>query len=918
MNLFNMATVKARLLLGFGVMMILAALVGGVGWWGISNIQQAFNALHRQSLPEIAQSISLMNYSASLIAEASFIANAEILFHLDAESVRLNEKLRIFSSLAQQVHTIESVNLSNVNRLDELTADIEAALLDLVEVTRQSIFLTAEMRDRYYELISAYETLEHRISRKIQASTGQNNIAWPAVQNTITAEHNLSISRIDRSPQLLASILGEAHRTTGAMIAAMTAEDTESLRTLEARYQIGDKLLQRYLQQLADNETLSGIEKPINVLLQLGTDKKNIFDLRRKQFANEDKRSYLLTTSSILSAKLNDLVSEIVEHVKQTTENSSVKAVTELSDSKTRILFLTAICLAAAFLSALYVIRDLGGNLHAVTRSMIRLAEGNREIKMPAIARHDEIGDLARAFEVFRGTTLKLDDTSQQLSEKNRLLAAIFDSMNDGLSAFDADGVMIAWNRKLAELYGIPQTYIKANSSIEDIKRFLTDSDMSIYSLDGQPVSPEEMFHGYQQVEIHLPEDRILELRSSAMPNGGLVTIHTDLTERKTTEAQLRQAQKMESVGQLTGGLAHDFNNLLAAIIGNLSLLQEGLEDQESLREKALRALEAADRGSMITQRLLAFARKQALQPQQVDINELVEAMMDLLSYSVGEMIDISWQPAAAVWPIVIDPGQLENALMNLALNSRDAMPKGGRLIIQTENRTLNEIAAKQMGIDAGDHVVLSVTDSGVGMPPEVLNRVFEPFYTTKKVGAGSGLGLSMVYGFIKQSGGQIHIDSMIDRGTTIQLYLPRAKTLAIAPQVQQPRREVTELDPRNKTIMVIEDDDNVRQTTVDMLTSLGYQTLQAVNGQTALALLDKVDNISLLLCDVMLPGDMNGPEIVKEARKRKPNIGVLYCSGYTRDKLVVGGYLREDVNLIQKPYQKESLAEKLHAVFRH
>jgi signal transduction histidine kinase len=266
------------------------------------------------------------------------------------------------------------------------------------------------------------------------------------------------------------------------------------------------------------------------------------------------------------------------------------------------------------------------------------------------------------------------------------------------------------------------------------------------------------------------------------MPGGGFVTIYTDLTERKATEEQLRQAQKMEIVGQLTGGIAHDFNNLLAVIMGSLNMLQERLAEQPDLRKQARRALEAADRGALLTQRLLAFSRKQALQPQELDINDLVEAMLDLLEYSVGETVTIRTELAVDLWRLVIDPGQLENSLMNLAVNSRDAMPACGELTITTANLTVPE-SDTAAALEPGDYVTLAVTDTGSGMPPEVLHRVFEPFYTTKEVGQGTGLGLSVSYGIAEEHGGELRAENLA-RGARFTLVLPVGEPAGLGPPV--------------------------------------------------------------------------------------------------------------------------------------
>ncbi len=928
--------VKTRLLFAFSLMVTLTLAVGTVGWWGISNIQQSLNVLQQESLSEIAQSMALAQQSTSLVAQAPFVANAKILFHLDEESDRLKEKLHAFSQLVQELrptkrtHSDESTLEGNEPSpefyyLDSLATRIEGTLLELMDVTRSRIFLDAKMRDRHYELTSTYDAFEEKMAEQkgelIEDLAGRFDLSDQRSQPVGIREISIRFPENDRQFYDLNGIPGEIHRLAGTLIASTTTEDVNNLRMLEARYSRSRQLLQSQLEQLTDVEPVGTLAKTTNVMFDLGEGADSIFLLRREQFANEDRRAYLLTVSNLLSAALSDRVASLVNRIKRETNVHSAEAADVLNTSKARILVLGAICLMAAVVSAFYVMRDLAGNLSAVTRSMIQLAGGNRTIQVPAITRLDEIGNLARACNVFKDNIFKLDAASRQLAENNKLLEAIFHHMNDGLSVFDADGRLVTWNPKLPALYGFSETDISVGMSIEAINVVLEKKNVTARSLDGQLIFPEqidwERRWKNQRFEECLPDGRVLELRSNPMPEGGFVTVYTDLTERRVIEAQLRQAQKMESVGKLTGGLAHDFNNLLTAIIGNLSLLQEALAGQGKLREKALRALEAADRGAMITQRLLAFSRKQALQPKLVEVNELIEGMVDLLECSVAESIVIDLQLPENLWPVVIDPGQLENALMNLALNSRDAMPEGGRLSIQTVNCPVNEVVTQQLhGIKLGDYVILAVSDTGNGMSEEVLNHVFEPFFTTKQAGAGSGLGLSMVYGFINQSGGHVHIDSAVGRGTTIQLYLPRATTTVSERQPLRRQPDFRKFDYHGKMVMVVEDDDNVRQTAVDMLKSLGCQTIQTTNGQEALALLAKRKDVSLLFTDVVLSGTMSGPEMVREARQRYPDIKVLYCSGYTRNALLEKGYLKSGIELIEKPYKQELLGQKLRDAF--
>jgi PAS domain S-box-containing protein len=394
----------------------------------------------------------------------------------------------------------------------------------------------------------------------------------------------------------------------------------------------------------------------------------------------------------------------------------------------------------------------------------------------------------------------------------------------------------------------------------------------------------------------------------------GLVVIAVvrDITDRKAVEIQLRQAQKMEAIGNLTGGMAHDFNNLLGIIIGNLDLLRErqkvDLESEEFARE----ALDAALRGADLTQRLLAFARRQPLQPQRIDVNELVTRITKLLSRTLGDNFEITLDLADGVWPIIADPAQLEASLVNIVNNARDAMPRGGILTIATSNRHLDQdYASQQPGLSPGDYSLIEVSDTGIGIPPGVVSRIFEPFFTTKEQGKGTGLGLSMVFGFMKQSGGHINVYSEVGVGTTFRLYLPRAVagTNAIEAQaVTAPERGGRE------TVLVVEDNAGLRRVAARQLKELGYRLLEAESGPTALTVLES-ETVDLLFTDIVMPGGMSGYDLAREALSRRPALKVVLTSGFPEVKLNGNGGPPLSMRLLTKPYRKADLARTLREV---
>jgi PAS domain S-box-containing protein len=385
----------------------------------------------------------------------------------------------------------------------------------------------------------------------------------------------------------------------------------------------------------------------------------------------------------------------------------------------------------------------------------------------------------------------------------------------------------------------------------------------------------------------------------------------SDITERLGMEEQLLQSQRLESLGQLTGGIAHDFNNLLTVILGNAQLLQEQLHDHPKLRNLTNIIDVAATRGANLTRHLLAFSRKQALQPGTIDVNKLLASLKGMLSRTLGEHVIINVKPQEGLWTAFVDQNQLEVALMNLCINARDAMPEGGIVALETANVRLDEAFAASSNVEPGDYVLITITDTGTGISPDIIDHVFEPFFTTKDKGKGTGLGLSTVFGFVKQSNGHISIYSELGRGTTLRVYLPRSVEAAVqaesnlaAPRVQG----------GNELILLVEDNELVRKFGQDMLKSLGYSVLSASDGRSALAILQERTDIKLLFTDVVMPG-MGGHELAKKAQKLHPGIKILYTSGYTQDSMIHNGKLDADVTLLEKPYNKSTLAAKLREV---
>ncbi|MGY2734645.1 PAS domain S-box protein [Sphingomonas sp. UYP23] len=408
-----------------------------------------------------------------------------------------------------------------------------------------------------------------------------------------------------------------------------------------------------------------------------------------------------------------------------------------------------------------------------------------------------------------------------------------------------------------------------------------------------------------------------------ATPAEGLIyATGRDVTVEKEAAAELakaqealRQSQKMEAVGQLTGGIAHDFNNMLAVVLGSLELLGRRLSGGDARAQRYIdAATDASRRAALLTQRLLAFSRQQPLQPEAIEANTLVSGMSDLLRHSLGAEVQLETVLAGGLWRTHADPNQLENIILNLAVNARDAMPDGGHLTIETQNAHLDErYAAANLGVTAGQYVLIAVTDTGTGMPAAVVEKAFDPFFTTKPVGKGTGLGLSQVYGFVKQSGGHVKIYTEEGLGTTIKIYLPRLRGETPRDTAEEQSVELARGEDR-EVILVVEDESSVRQFSVDALTELGYHVLESDGGAKALQLLGEHPEIVLMFTDVVMPG-MNGAKLAEAARGLRPDLKILFTTGYTRNAVVHNGKLDEGVDLIGKPFSLEALAAKIRAV---
>lgn len=507
--------------------------------------------------------------------------------------------------------------------------------------------------------------------------------------------------------------------------------------------------------------------------------------------------------------------------------------------------------------------------------------------------------------------------SEQQLRISNERFVAVVRATNDAVRDWDVRAGTMWWNEGAETQFGLGNTDSRTGFSEwsgrihdQDRERVLAELDRNLRSDSTQWVARYRFRRS--DGDYSLVSDRGQILRDEAGEALRLLAGMRDVTEMQALEEQLRQAQRLEAVGQLTGGVAHDFNNLLTVILGNAEVLDEDLAHDPARQSLARMIATAAQRGADLTQRLLAFARKQALSPESVDVNQLLGGMDEMLRRTLAENVEIAIRADEPRWPALVDPAQLESAVLNLCINARDAMPQGGRLTIETQDATLSaEYAARHADVRPGDYVMIAVSDTGIGIPPENMPRLFEPFFTTKEKGKGTGLGLPMVYGFVKQSGGHIAISSEVGQGTTVSMYLPRNP--GDTPTVSLPVLDVT-VPGGSENVLLVEDDELVRSYATDLLKSLGYNLHVAATPAAAVEILRGGQALDLLLTDVMMPG-MSGRELSRIAGELRPGLKVLYCSGYSADAIIHQGRLDAGVQLLTKPFRRGDLARRVREV---
>jgi PAS domain S-box-containing protein len=540
----------------------------------------------------------------------------------------------------------------------------------------------------------------------------------------------------------------------------------------------------------------------------------------------------------------------------------------------------------------------------------------------------------------FDAVVVQGPDSTRQvytLDGADRPYRVLIEQIQEGALTLSQDGTVLYCNPRLADMLGIPPERLMGHQLLD----FVSDEDraslaymlrsasddvargeLNFRASDGDAVpmylslSPLEREGSTRLLCGVLTDLREQKLHLSELAEAN-ARLRVEGLEREKIEEALRQAQKMEAVGQLTGGLAHDFNNLLTGISGSLDLLQKRVAQGRinDLDRYLIAAQGASKRAAALTHRLLAFSRRQTLDPKPTDVHKLVLGMTDLIRRTVGPEITVETVDMVGLWPALVDPPQLENALLNLCINARDAMPDGGRITIETANRWMDDRTARARDVEPGQYLSLCVSDTGTGMTPDIVARAFDPFFTTKPIGQGTGLGLSMIYGFARQSGGQARIYSEVGQGTMVCIYLPRHYGEGGEAVAEADRNDEAPRAVEGETVLVVDDEPTVRMLVIDVLGDLGYQALEAEDGASGLKILQSRARVDLLITDVGLPNGMNGRQVADAARVLRPGLKVLFITGYAENAVVGNGHLDPGMAVLTKPFAMDDLAAKIRAL---
>ena len=845
---FHVDRVRTRLLAAFVILLFAAIALAVVGWLGMRSMQRELAGYEGEVLPGIARALELAERTAQLAAIAPNLADSRTPESLETNAAVVAGLLDDIRRRSSTLPPAGELQPAMSRRLEGVDRDLSNLIM--LTKLRQSVDARLE---RQINLLGRLGTRIHAAGRSKAATDPAVAELWSSLVLGATSDKPATLGRLQADVEAL--LIAARNRN------ALAAFDTEFVRNLD----------------------------------ELAAGPDNILALRRELLDYEGRTDYLVATTRTNADRLSNEVAQHVAQLRQTAalRNDSVQRA--IRSGETGMVALALVCIAIGIGATRYV-RRLVGQIEKITHVMSRLAQGDTAQATPATSRRDELGELARSFEVFRDNLLAKQTLLAELKSQRALLEAVHNSLTDALAVFDAQQRLILWNPQLTRL--LAPYSIRLDDGL--LRRHLLASLPvgTTWSAPGHAEShllasaPDGSFLSPEHVELRLPDGQVFDVRSRAMPDGGSVTLMTDVTERRGIETRLQHAQKLDVLGQLTGGVAHDFNNYLGTILGNLSLIESGVADDPASHAQWRRVQRAAASAAALTRRLLAFARRQPLQAEQVPLDEMVEEMQDLIEYSAGTRVAVRFELRSGPARVHVDRGQLENALLNLVLNSAAAMPDGGDLVVRTAR------------VEPG--VQLQVSDSGRGIPEHMQGKVFDPFFTTKPAGEGSGLGLSIVYGFVKQSG--VALASRQGQGTTITLTLPQSCASAQDASTSDASSD-TDGSLVGLHLLLVDDDEAFRATLYDMLAREGLKVSAAASAEEALALIDDGVVFDLVLSDICLGPGMDGLALSRVLRERRPELPLGLMSGLSPELLPNASQWDPSVAFMHKPFEPAALA---------
>jgi signal transduction histidine kinase len=829
---------------------VLSMGLGLASWYGLHQTEKTVAEFEAVNLPEMSTALNLSEGVAQLAAQAPYISGSAKPFQLQTERSQLESRFTDLKRIAENLK-----NKTFKRNLESRLSKFRKSLSELIQRIEEELFFREDLMVARFELAD----LRRRDFSSVPAQT---------------------LSTIDFFTLL------------GSFI-----EPSDSGLNIQRR------LLDDAIAQLTAGQKSSDFIKAVKQVAE------RIIKTREHEQAIEQRKAYLLASLRAQSEQLADQVKIFTQQLQQDVVVQRQRVQSTVLNAYVWMMGIAGL-LIWGMLHHYRLNYQMTRDLSVVTHDMLRLAEkGDTNTHHIGIQREDEIGELARAFTIFRDYAIQIKAFSDRLAQQKVLLETVFNQINDGLSVFSNEAKLVSWNKRFLKIFNFSTDQVYVGRSLSDLQAEIRKEPHEIRSIDNSLVDIDSInvlrYNRPLIFEYLYHDGKVIEFRSQPMPNGGFVTLYTDLTERRAFERQLHQAGKMEVLGQLTGGVAHDFNNILAALLTNLQLL-EATPDLSAKQLRYLqRSIRVAEKGVALIERLLVFSRKQLLHPESLDINDLITGMLDLVEYSMAPGIAIETDLRADA-PIFVDPSQLENAILNLAVNSSAAMPNGGRLVIKTRKQTRPD--------SPKTWITLSVEDTGAGIPRKMQERVLEPFFTTKPAGQGSGMGLSMVYGFVTQSGGELILESTPGLGTRICLFFPVEKPCNIV----EKKKTYPPIEPvfisKHKTVLLVEDNASVREAMVEQLASFGYAVRSAPDAETALEDLKKrASDTALVITDISLSGPLSGVDLKQMLMENHPQIRVVLTSGLPRDNLVRHYGLQPDDEVIPKPIPHSTLCQLLN-----